>query len=204
MKPQSALTRLNRTLLAVVGLALLGGGLLVLFAGLDLYRRWHLTPPVGWPLTSPGNVLLSAADRTRWSSQGWWWPTAIAALTIATALALSWLIAQLRRPRPRAIPVGGTPPAEGVELRNRALSDVITAEMHSLPGVKKAQARMTGRPQHPHNRIDLTLTPHGAPSRVLHEFCDGPLPNARRSIGTDQFPTEVRLRVARHKPHRAE
>ncbi|MGR6968737.1 alkaline shock response membrane anchor protein AmaP [Streptomyces cynarae] len=204
MKPQSALTRLNRTLLAVVGLALLGGGLLILFAGLDLFRRWHLTPPAGWPLTSPGDVLLRAADRTRWSSQGWWWPTAIAALTIAAALALSWLIAQLRRPRPGAIPVGGTPRAEGVELRDRALSDVIAAEIRSLPGVKTAQARMTGRPQHPHNRVDLTLTPHGAPSRVLQELCDGPLPHALRSIGADQFPTEVRLRVARHKPHRAE
>ncbi|MFF7974360.1 alkaline shock response membrane anchor protein AmaP [Streptomyces sp. NPDC007905] len=204
MKSQSALTGINRTLLAVIGLVLLGGGLVILFAGLDLYRRWRLTPPAGWPLTSPHQVLLSAADRARWSSQGWWWPAVIAALTIITALALWWLVAQLRRPHPGAMPVGGTPPTEGVDLRDRALSDAITAEIRNLPDVQKAQARMIGRPQHPHNRVDLTLTPHGAPGHALQQVCDGPLRNALSSTGAGRIPTEVRLRVARHKPQRAE
>ncbi|MER5668719.1 alkaline shock response membrane anchor protein AmaP, partial [Streptomyces mirabilis] len=119
-------TVLNRSLLALAGLVLLGGGLLVLFAGLDVYRRHDLVPPVGWPLTTPHDVLLGSADRARWSGQGWWWwPAVIAALTLVALLALWWLLAQLHRRHPGALPVGGTPPQEGVELRDHALSDAI-------------------------------------------------------------------------------
>ncbi|MEV5642307.1 hypothetical protein AB0L67_19365 [Streptomyces flaveolus] len=87
MTPRSAL---NRSLLACAGLVLLGGGLLILFAGFDLYRGHDLVPPAGWPLTVPADVLLGSADRAHWSSQGWWWPAVIAALALTALLAL-WL-----------------------------------------------------------------------------------------------------------------
>lgn len=107
-------TTTNRSLLALVGLILLGGGLLVLFAGFDLYRRLDVAPPAAWPLTGPDDVLLGSADRLRWSDQGWWWwPAVIAALVLTVLLALWWLFAQLRRRRPGALPVGGTPRGKG-------------------------------------------------------------------------------------------
>ncbi|MFF9085892.1 alkaline shock response membrane anchor protein AmaP [Streptomyces sp. NPDC014991] len=195
----------NRTLLALAGLVLLGGGLLVLFAGLDLYRRHHLVPPAGWPLTTPDDVLLGSADRVRWSGQGWWWWAAvIAALTLVAALALWWLLSQLGRRRPGPLPVGGTPPQEGVELRDRALSDAIAAEAGALPGVEHAAVRITGRPAHPRTHVGLTLTPEGEPGATLGALCEGPLSTARRSTGRPDMPTEVRLQVARHTPHRVE
>jgi hypothetical protein len=201
MTPRSAL---NRSLLGLAGLVLLGGGLLVLFAGLDLYRRRDLVPPDGWPLTTPADVLLGSADRARWSSQGWWWwPAVIAALAVVVLLALWWLLTQLNRRRPGALPVGGTPPREGVELRDRALSDAIAAEAGALPEVRHAAVRITGRPAHPRTRVGLTLTPHGAPGATLGALCEGPLRTAHRSTGLD-MPTEVRLKVARHPPHRTE
>ncbi|MGW1588250.1 alkaline shock response membrane anchor protein AmaP [Streptomyces sp. NPDC002386] len=201
MKPRSAT---NRSLLALAGLVLLGGGLLVLFAGLDLYRRHGLIPPAGWPLTTPDDVLLGPADRARWSSQGWWWPAVIAALVLAALLALWWLLAQLSRRRPGPLPVGGTPPQEGVELRDRALSDAIAAEAGALPGVDDAAVQITGRPARHSTRIRLTLTPEGAPGATLGALCEGPLSTARRSTGLPDPPTEVRLRVTRHRPHRVE
>ncbi|MFF4398463.1 alkaline shock response membrane anchor protein AmaP [Streptomyces sp. NPDC001480] len=202
MTPRSAL---NRSLLALAGLVLLGGGLLVLFAGLDLYRRRDLTPPTGWPLITPDDVLLGSADRARWSSQGWWWwPAVIAALALAVLLALWWLLAQLRRRRPGVLPVGGPPPQDGVELRDRALSDAIAAEAGALPGVEHAAVHITGRPAHSRTHIRLTLTPEGAPIATLGALCEGPLRTARRSTGLPDIPTEVRLHVTRHKPHRAE
>jgi hypothetical protein len=202
MKPR---TVLNRILLTLTGLVLLGGGLLILAAGLDVYRHWHLTPPAGWPLTSPNDVLLSSADRARWSSQGWWWwPAVIAALTLVTLLALWWLIAQLRPRHPGCMPVGGTPPQQGVEVRDRALGDAIAAETGGLPGVQRADARITGRSAHPLARVGLTLTPQGSPDSVLDALCEGPLRHAHESIGSTRLPTEARLRVAGHKPHRVE
>ncbi|MFE7215474.1 alkaline shock response membrane anchor protein AmaP [Streptomyces sp. NPDC057611] len=196
---------LNRSLLALAGLVLLGGGLLILFAGFGVYRRHDLVPPVGWPLTTSDDVLLGSADRARWSSQGWWWwPAVIAALALVALLALGWLLAELRRRHPGALSVGGTPPQEGVELRDRALSDAIAAEAGALPGVEHAAVRITGRPADPRTRVRLTLTPQRAPGAALDALCEGPLRTAHRSTGIPDIPTEVRLQVARHKPHRAE
>ncbi|MEV7980611.1 alkaline shock response membrane anchor protein AmaP [Streptomyces sp. NPDC086519] len=201
MSPRSAL---NRSLLALAGLVLLGGGLLVLFAGLDLYRRRGLVPPADWPLTNPSDVLLGSADRARWSSQGWWWPAVIAALALTALLALWWLLAQLSRRRPGFLPLGGTPPPEGVELRDRALSEAIANEAGVLPGIEHAAVRITGRPARHRTLIRLTLTPEGAPGTTLGALCEGPLSTARRSTGLPDPPTEVRLQVARHGPHRVE
>ncbi|MFF4652277.1 alkaline shock response membrane anchor protein AmaP [Streptomyces sp. NPDC001380] len=206
MKPR---TTTNRILLALAGLLLLGGGLLVLTAGLDLYRRWSLGPPSGWPLTGPHDVLLGAGDRERWSSQGWWWwPAVIAALAVVALLALGWLLAQLRRPRPGRLPVWGTSPGgepeEGVEVRDGALGDAIAAEAAGLPGVVQAGARMSGRAARPEARVDLALGTGGSPRETLRALADGPLERARRSAGWRRLPADVRFSVARHGPRRAE
>ncbi|MEV6993856.1 alkaline shock response membrane anchor protein AmaP [Streptomyces sp. NPDC093228] len=195
----------NRILLALTGLVLLGGGLLIISAGIDLYRSHNLAPPAGWPLTTPGDVLLTSSDRARWSSQGWWWwPAVIAALVVIAALALWWLLAQLPRRHPGGIPVGGSPPQEGIELSARALSDAIGAEAGALPGVQRANVRITGRLSHPHAHITLTLTPQGTPDTALKNLCEGPLRTAHQSTGSPLMPTEARLRVAHHKSRRAE
>ncbi|MBT2511788.1 alkaline shock response membrane anchor protein AmaP [Streptomyces sp. ISL-98] len=201
MKRQSAA---NRILLALAGLVLLAGGILILAGGLDLYRRWHLTPPAGWPLTNPRSVLLSAGDRTRWTDEGWWWPVVIAVLAVIVLLALWGLLAQLRRTHPGRMPIGGTPPTEGVELRDHALSDVIAADARQLPGVHQVRVQMTGRAHHPQCRITLTLTPDSEPGPILQALCHGPLERARQSTGWAQLPTQARLQVTPHKPHRAE
>ncbi|MFI6037029.1 alkaline shock response membrane anchor protein AmaP [Streptomyces sp. NPDC051315] len=195
---------LNRSLLALAGLVLLGGGLLILLAGLDVYRRYGLAPPAGWPLTGPDDVLLGSADRARWSSQGWWWPAVLAALAVCALLALWWLLAQLRRRRPGALPVGGAHPQEGVELRDHVLGDAIAAEAGALPGIERTAVRITGQPAHPHTGVRVTLGPQEAPRAALDALCRGPLRTARRSTGFADMPTEVRLRVARHRAHRAE
>ncbi|MFF4962804.1 Asp23/Gls24 family envelope stress response protein [Streptomyces sp. NPDC001222] len=197
---------LNRTLLALIGVIPLGGGLLIIAAGLDLYRRRDLAPPAGWPLTTPDAILLSSADRTRWSSQGWWWwPAVIAALTLITVLALGWLLAQLpRRPHPGTIPLGDSPEQQTVELRSRALSDAIASEAGALPGVQQAHVRITGRPTRPHADISLTLTPQARPVTVLRSLREGPLHTAHQSTGAPHIPTHAHLHVPRHKPHRTQ
>ncbi|MFE5520935.1 alkaline shock response membrane anchor protein AmaP [Streptomyces virginiae] len=193
----------NRTLLAAAGIILLGAGLLILTGAFDLYRRWHMTPPDGWPLTTPTRVLLGEADRTRWTGEGWWWPAAIAALAIVVLLALWWLLAQLRRTHPGPMTVGETPAVDGVELREGALSDALTADARRLPGVGEARARMTGSSRHPEVDLDVTLTPGTEPGPVLQQLYDGPLERARQSTGRD-LTARVHLGSTRHKARRAD
>ncbi|MBL1110368.1 alkaline shock response membrane anchor protein AmaP [Streptomyces sp. 5-8] len=199
MTPQPVL---NRILLALIGLMLLGGGLLIIATGCDLHRRLGLTPPAGWPLTAPDDVLLSSADRTRWSSQGWWWPAVIAALVLIALLALWWLLAQLRRQRPSRVTVGTDHAQPGVELRHSALTDAIAAQAGSLPGFERAKVRLTGRPARLHAGITATLTPETTPETALKALDDGPLNDARQSTGHDDLIAETRLHIAHHKPHR--
>ncbi|WP_435279633.1 alkaline shock response membrane anchor protein AmaP [Streptomyces sp. 1222.5] len=194
---------LNRVLLTLTGLVLLGGGLLIIAAGCDLYRRLDLTPPAGWPLTAPDDVLLSSADRTRWSSQDWWWPAVIATLALITLLALWWLLAQLRRQHPSRVPVGTEHAQPGVELRHSTLSDAIAAQAGTLPGFSRAKVRVTGRPARPRADITVTLTPTTAPDTALKALDHGPLNDARHSTGHEDLYAETRLRIAHHKPHRA-
>ncbi|WP_405009768.1 alkaline shock response membrane anchor protein AmaP [Kitasatospora sp. NBC_01539] len=200
MKTHSAV---NRVLLALTGLVLLGAGLLVLTGGLDLYRRLDLTPPDGWPYTTPGSVLLTDAQRTRWTGEGWWWPTVIAALAVLFLLALWWLLAQLRQRRPGRLPVG-TPPVAGVRLHGHALAQALAEDCARLPGVKSAGARLAGPAGNPRAHITLTLDPHTSPHAVTAALADGPLHRARRSTGRQDLTTRAVLRVASHRPHRAD
>nr|WSX53901.1 alkaline shock response membrane anchor protein AmaP [Streptomyces sp. NBC_00974] len=192
----------NRVLLTLVGVILLGVGLLIMAGGFDLYRSWRVTPPDGWPMTAPRDVLLSEADRTRWVDEGWWWPAVIAFLAIVVLLALWWLLAQMRRTHPGTLPVGDSA-VDGVELREGALSEALAGDVRNLPGVQQARARMTGSSRHPEAHLDVTLALDAAPGPVLRALCDGPLERARTSSGRT-LPARARLRVSPHKAHRAE
>ncbi|GGO99641.1 alkaline shock response membrane anchor protein AmaP [Wenjunlia tyrosinilytica] len=195
-------TRTNRVLLALLGLVLLGGGLLVLAGGADIYRRWNLTPPAGWPLTTPQDVLIPRADQTRWLDQGWWWPTVIAALILIMLLALWWLLSQARRRRPRKLVVKDTP-REAVAVNDHGLRDALTTDLDMLPGVRRAKARFCGPAHRPQARIGLTLDSGSTPGRVLEDV-SATVERARRSARWDELPTHVRLGVAPHGPHRVE
>ncbi|MFD7288807.1 alkaline shock response membrane anchor protein AmaP [Streptomyces sp. NPDC059863] len=194
-------TKTNRAVLALVGLVLLGGGLLTLAADADLYRRWGLTPPADWPLTTPQSVLIPPADQARWAGQGWWWPTVIAALALLILLALTWLLSQHRRWR-RRLPVPDTP-RKAVSVNEHALDDALTTDLTTLPGARRTSARFSGPRTHPQALITLTLAPGITPDHILEDVSTA-VERARESAGWDGLPSCVRLHVARHGPHRAE
>ncbi|MFC9234900.1 alkaline shock response membrane anchor protein AmaP [Streptomyces decoyicus] len=190
----------NRTLLALLGLVLLGGGLLVLAGGADIYRRLNLMPPAGWPLTASHNVLVPSADQTRWTDMSWWWPATIAALALLMLLAVAWLLSQHRRPSQLTVADSSE---ETVTVSNHALSDALTTDLTMLPGVRGCHALFYGKHTHPQARIGLTLSTGTSPQQISKGLHDA-VERARRSAGWDDLPTHVDLTVARHKPHRVE
>lgn len=197
------LRTVNRVLLALTGVVLLGVGLMVLAGGLDLYRRWDLHPPGDVPLTSPGGVLLTDGARTRWRDEGWWWPAVIAVLVLLVLIALWWLLAQLRRPRLGEVLVDSGD-GEGALLRGRALEDVLAAEAQGLSGVERAHVRLLGRRTRPRTRVGLLLAPHARPDAALWGLRTQALEHARNSAGLAELSAEVRMRCARHPAERVQ
>ncbi|MFC9426931.1 alkaline shock response membrane anchor protein AmaP [Streptomyces sp. NPDC056987] len=185
----------NRVLLALIGLALVCGGGVVLAAG----AGWPV--PSWWPYAGPRGVLLSRADRLRYRDEEWWWPAVIAALAILVVLALWWLLAQLRRARLPEVLIGSGD-GEGAVVRGRALEDVLAGDAESLDGVARADVRLTGRRTGPSARIRLLLEPHAPPAATLRRLSDESLERARSSAGLTSLPAKVRLRAAKHRAER--
>ncbi|GAB3644684.1 alkaline shock response membrane anchor protein AmaP [Streptomyces sparsus] len=190
----------NRLLLGLAGLTLMGAGLAVLAAAADLPSRWGITPPSRWPWRGPDSVLLSESDRTQWRFEDWWWPVLFGVLGLLLALALWWLLAQARRRRVNQLRVsGGTGSAL---LRGLAVEDVTAAEAESMPGVTKARTVLNGRRSAPRARMKLVLEPHAEPDTTVRRLHRETLENARASAGLAELPAEVRLRSARHRAER--
>ncbi|MFF0746076.1 alkaline shock response membrane anchor protein AmaP [Streptomyces sp. NPDC004111] len=189
------LKTVNRVLLGLLGLVLLAGGGAALVAGLGV------DVPSWWPFSGRQDVLLSAADRTRWRDEGWWWPTVIAVLAVAVLLAAWWLLAQLGRARLAVVRVqgGDTGP---VLLRGRALERVLGEDAGAMPGVARAHVALTGRRDTPQVRMGLTLGDSAAPAEVVAELARVGVVRARGSVGLERLPTEVRVRAGRRNPHR--
>ncbi|MFG3493413.1 alkaline shock response membrane anchor protein AmaP [Streptomyces sp. NPDC047928] len=190
-----ALRTVNRALLGLAGLVLLCAGGAVLSAGLDM------GVPSWWPWHGPDAVLLEADERRRWSGQGWWWPVVIAALAVLVVLALVWLLAQFRRPRPAEILVD-TRDGEEAAVRGRALEGAMEEEAETLEGVARAHVGLTGRRTAPTARVTLQLEPYASPGAALAALTDEVLAHARSSTGLRGLPAEARLRAAGHGPRR--
>jgi hypothetical protein len=191
----------NRILLGLTGAVLLGTGGAVLLGGLGLPASWHLGLPGGRPWTAPGDVLLTAGGRTRWTGSGWWWPAVIAALAVLVLLLLWWLLAQFRRHRLHEVLVDSGD-GEGAVVRGRALEDVLAAETVALAGVDRAGVLLTGRRTAPRLRAVLVLAPHADPGTVVLRLSGEAVARARRSAGLDRLPAHVRLRARGHRAER--
>ncbi|RLV08160.1 alkaline shock response membrane anchor protein AmaP [Streptomyces griseocarneus] len=195
------LRTVNRVLVALAGVLLVGLGAAVLIGALDLRRRWYLSLPSAWPFHGPHDVLLPDADRRTWRTESWWWPAVLATLGLLVLLSLWWLLAQLRRRRLREVLVE-CGAGEAAVVRGAALEDVLSAEAESLDGVERATVTLTGRRTAPSARVSLTLGPRAAPSEALSSLTDGVLASARTSTGLARIPARIRLSALRHRPER--
>ncbi|RBM17027.1 alkaline shock response membrane anchor protein AmaP [Streptomyces sp. PT12] len=191
------LRTVNRVLMGLSGLLLIGVGLVALAAALDLPRRWGLWLPSGFSWRAPHDVLLTHTDRTQFTRHGWWWPVVIGGLATLLLLSLWWLLAQVRRPRLAEIQIDSGDGARAV-LRGRAVEDVLAAEAETFPGVDRARVSLTGRRTAPRVRVGLLLTPQAHPADVVRRLHEEAVDHARTSAGLPALPTETHLRPSRH------
>ncbi|MGR8012097.1 hypothetical protein [Streptomyces hypolithicus] len=174
---------LNRTLLAVLGLAMLAAGIWSAVTGVAI------AVPSWWPLPGEGH----RPPVPDWSSS-----LAVAAAGVATALSLWWLRAQAPARGPRRL--GLSRPA--LHLRSRALVRAVRAEAETVPGVARARVRLVGRSRRPRLTMAVLLEPGTAPAAVLERLAGDQLRAARIAAHSERLALSVRFRVRGHRTGR--
>ncbi|MBP0457438.1 alkaline shock response membrane anchor protein AmaP [Streptomyces montanisoli] len=192
---------LNRLLIVVIGLVLLGGGG---WLGVNaLVARdevsWQL--PSWWRGPRAYDHLVDRAALDRMRDQGWWAPVVISGLAVLFLLFLFWLLAQGRSRGPASLLLRRS----GGRLRRGALESAVTAEAETLPGVAGARARLTMKKRGQRRfraRMTVVLEPYAEPGPVLDGLVHGPLKDAGSSTGFGIPATTVRMRATGHRGRR--
>ena len=177
----------NRIALAITGLILLAGGLTALARGAAVAPRVFGTAHA--PVT--GGFIRHFANEHVW----FWIALAIAAFVLAL-LALRWLAAQSRRPRPRAIRIEPDPRHGVTNLSARAMTGALQDDLADSPCLRHASATLAGSPSNPYLILSVVLEPDADPAAALRRI-HGAVDRARSAVEIGRLPAIVRLRPGR-------
>jgi hypothetical protein len=175
--------RLNRTVLALLGLVLLLTGAAMLLVG--------SRAPAGLPVRA--DVPLLPADREAPA----WLPWAGAALAVVVGLgAVGWLVAQAVR-----VPAGATwqlvddPRGGTTELDTSTAAAPLAEELSAHPGVRSATARLVGAHSHPELHIRVTAEDGASLADLRQQIDEVAVPRLVGALDLPALDTDVLLRL---------
>ncbi|MFD7229206.1 hypothetical protein [Streptomyces sp. NPDC059881] len=181
--------RLNRALLAVFGLLLLGSGC---FAVAAHFSR------LGF-LDSGAALIPATADPPTWML----WVTAATAVILGL-LVLRWLAAQLaRRPKTRTWHLEHNPEEGNTELTANTATAPFLSDVATYPGVHHARATLAGTSRNPTLAIVISTEQDGDLTTINHRLNAHGLPRLRRALDLDDLPFTVEYRFTTHTGARA-
>lgn len=177
--------RVNRVVLALLGLALLVGG------GLGLARSmgWLGTSPTGAPVLPPGARLAIVA-------QWWFWPAVCAVCAVVGLLCLWWLVAQLHSERLRHLEVDAARDGGDTWLRAGAISEAVEEEVERFPGVRSARMTLLGDPGRHRHRLVVNLTDRADVEAVRSQLTTRTIPNVRQALDFEDPQLDIELVLA--------
>ncbi len=169
-------TGLNRTWLAVVGVLMLLLGLAGLAIGTGLATSVTSAAP-----TSGSRVIGSGAART-FASNGAIIVVLVIAL-VAALLGLRWLLAQVPRTNAASALRLQDDAATGITtVEPSVLTDAVSRQVQSLPGVTGASAVMRGTADAPELTVTLTANDHTDVPGLLRSLQTGPVADLEAAI----------------------
>ncbi len=178
--------RLNRGLLTLVGLLLVGLGAGVLLRGSGAARGAGRDPVVSSWLRDESRsrqvLLLSLL--------------ALAAVALM-GLGWSWLMAQLPKSRPVArVPLGSTEHTTHLEVSAKALTEALSADVRRLGGVTDASARVV-REQPLTIHLDVSLEEGTDLKGVTQAIAERPRRHLEEALDLSEVELQVKLHLAR-------
>lgn len=175
--------RLNRSLLALVGIVLIAAALLA--AGLSTGRL---------PFAPPSAAIVPSASLPSWAA----WVVAVVGVVVGL-LALRWLIAQARR-RPAGSPWSAEA-AGAVEGRttvsSSVIADALCDDLVAHPAIADATARLTAPAPRPALYVELAVDAEADAAAARAHLEQHALPRLRSALGTETLPVELLLRTGR-------
>ncbi|WP_326654299.1 MULTISPECIES: hypothetical protein [unclassified Streptomyces] len=181
--------RLNRTLLAVFGVLLLGSGTFALTGHFG-----QLTF-----LDSGATLIPTADDPPTWAL----WVTAATAVAVGL-LILRWLVAQLsRRPKTHTWHLEQNPEQGHTALAASTATAPFLSEITTYPGIHSARATLAGTRQNPALAIAISTEQDGDLSTINHRLNTHGLPRLRQALDLDTLPVTVEYRFTTHTGTRA-
>ncbi|MGI5220746.1 alkaline shock response membrane anchor protein AmaP [Nocardia sp. CA-290969] len=174
--------RLNRTLLALLGAALVAAGALALAA----WAGWLGRVDPGTPLV-PG----TAAPPT------WVFWVVITGAAILGLLCLRWLLAQFfRMPKPEAWRMETEGSAGRTVLSSRTAASALTADIESFGEVRAAEAWLAGPRATPELHLVVTAEPDADIARLRARIHDEAVPRLCRALEIGELPVRLELGFA--------
>ncbi len=178
---RAAPDRLNRTLLTLLALLLLGAGAYGLARGYGAFGDDRAADPV---LTSDVRDFVSR-------NSDWFWPLAAVVSLIVAWLGLRWLLAQISTPTVGRLPVRSDGPGH-TELLATGAASALAHDIETYPGVRGARARIVS--DHPSPEVEVTVDVHD----------DADVPALRRRIeehALERFRTALEAQELRSRVH---
>lgn len=173
--------RLHRTVLLLIGIVMLGGGLGGLFAGSGVFGR----------KIEHQHLYASHAAHFIGRNGIWLWPVAALVSIALAALALLWLKAQSTSPKARAVIIPSTVKQGRTAVEASALTTAITREIESYRGVRSAQARLIGDAQNPHLQVFVTVETKVRLAEVRRRIENEAIAHARTATAPVALPTSL-------------
>lgn len=174
----------DRSVLVLLGLALLAAGVLVALLGHGVFGADR----AGRPLLDPVVVDLIRAQPL---------PARIIAIVagvLLLVLGLSWAAGSMRPERKPDLVIDRGP-TTAITVDAAAVADALAAQAAALPGVGRARARMVGTEDAPALRVWVWLSDDADVRDVLERLHDQVLTAARISLGIAALPVAVRLEL---------
>jgi hypothetical protein len=171
--------RLNRCLLAIVGLTLLAGG------GLAMATSF------GWLPVNPATPLVPGTDLP----PTWTLYAITGTAVLLGLLCLRWLAAQLaRKPKTRTWRIDDHSAHGHTDLAARIATTPFAEEITAYPGIHTAHADLTGA-QHAPTLAMVVTTEHDADlTDIRHHLDTHGLPRLRQALDLSSLPATLEFR----------
>lgn len=178
--------RLNRTILTLLGLLLLGAGAYGLARGYDAFGERQAADPV------LGDTLRDFVGR----NDDWFWPVAAAVSLLVAWLGLRWLVAQVRAPTVSRLPVASDPERGSTELSAPGAAAALAGDIEEYAGVRAARARVVADGAEPAVEVMVEVHDDADVAVVRTRIEEHALPRFASALEVAHLRARVHLRLA--------